>query len=163
MCTGLICAKLKWKKVCRPDGSSSKRECAGCEGSRVILPALFLTLDEYSSWSVGRVVPMIRSAVRTTLRSLLMSDLVVYWCHTDFWETSAVKFMLIFCISSQITLMFAHIQTLHVAMHSLCSLCSLLTKFLLNGKNSMNMLQAISFYVLQKQDSHSGLQWHRDE
>ncbi len=50
--------------------------CAGCEGSRVILPALLLTLDEYSSWRVGRVVPMIRSAVRTTLRSLLRSDLV---------------------------------------------------------------------------------------
>ncbi len=24
-------------------------ECAGCEGSRVIFPALLLTLDEYSS------------------------------------------------------------------------------------------------------------------
>jgi len=35
-----------------------------------------LTLDEYSSWRVGRVVPMIRSAVRTTLHSLLWSDLV---------------------------------------------------------------------------------------
>ncbi len=42
----------------------------------MILPALLLTLDKHSSWSVGRVVPMIRSAVRTTLRSLLMSDLV---------------------------------------------------------------------------------------
>ncbi len=42
----------------------------------MILPALLLTLDEYSSWRVGRVVPMIRSAVRTTLRSLLRSDLV---------------------------------------------------------------------------------------
>ncbi len=57
-------------------GNSSKRECTGCEGSRVILPALFLTLDKYSSWRVGRVVPMNRSAVRTTLRSLLRSDLV---------------------------------------------------------------------------------------
>ncbi len=56
--------------------SSGKRECAGCEGSRVILPALLLTLDKYSSWRVGRVVPTIRSAVRTTLRSLLRSDLV---------------------------------------------------------------------------------------
>ncbi len=60
----------------RPDGNSSKRECAGCEGSRVILPALLLTLDEYSSWRVGMVVPMIRSAGRTTLCSLLRSDLV---------------------------------------------------------------------------------------
>ncbi len=42
----------------------------------MILPALLLTLDEYSSWRVGRVVPMIRSAVRTTLCSLLRSDLV---------------------------------------------------------------------------------------
>ncbi len=42
----------------------------------MILPALLLTLDKYSSWRVGRVVPMIRSAVRTTLRSLLRSDLV---------------------------------------------------------------------------------------
>ncbi len=59
----------------RPDGNSSKRECAGCEGSRVILIALLLTLDKYSSWR-GGVVPMICSAVRTTLRSLLRSDLV---------------------------------------------------------------------------------------
>ncbi len=42
----------------------------------MILPALLLTLDEYSSWRVGRVVPMIRSAVQTTIRSLLRSDLV---------------------------------------------------------------------------------------
>ncbi len=42
----------------------------------MILPVLLLTLDKYSSWRVGRVVPMIRSAVRTTLRSLLRSNLV---------------------------------------------------------------------------------------
>ncbi len=42
----------------------------------MIFPALFLTLDKYSSWRVGRVAQMIRSAVRTTLRSLLRSDLV---------------------------------------------------------------------------------------
>ncbi len=42
----------------------------------MILPARLLTLDKYSSWRLGRVVPMIRSAVRTTLRSLLRSDLV---------------------------------------------------------------------------------------
>ncbi len=42
----------------------------------MILPALFLTLDEYSSWKLGKVVPMIRSAVRTTLHSLLWSDFV---------------------------------------------------------------------------------------
>ncbi len=42
----------------------------------MIMTALLLTLDKYSSWRVGRVVPMIRSAVRSTLRSLLWSDLV---------------------------------------------------------------------------------------
>ncbi len=42
----------------------------------MIFPALLLTLDKYSSWRVGRVVPMIRSAIRTTLSSLLRSDLV---------------------------------------------------------------------------------------
>ncbi len=52
------------------------KECAGCEGSRVIMPALLLTLDEYSSWREGRVVPVIRSAVHTILCSLLRSDLV---------------------------------------------------------------------------------------
>ncbi len=49
----------------------------------MILPVLLLTLDEYSSWRVGRVVPMIRSAVRTTLRSLLRSDLVAELNQTD--------------------------------------------------------------------------------
>ncbi len=42
----------------------------------MILSAPLLTLDEYSSWRLGRVLPMIRSAVRTTLRSLLRLDLV---------------------------------------------------------------------------------------
>ncbi len=42
----------------------------------MILPVLFLTLDKYSSWRLGRLVPMIRSAVRTTLCSLLWSDWV---------------------------------------------------------------------------------------
>ncbi len=42
----------------------------------MILPALLLTLDKNSSWRAVRVVPMIRSAVRTTIRSLLWSDLV---------------------------------------------------------------------------------------
>ncbi len=43
--------------------TSSKRECVGYEGSRVVLLDLLLTLDKYSSWRVGRVVPMICSAV----------------------------------------------------------------------------------------------------
>ncbi len=42
----------------------------------MIFPAFLLSLDEFSSWRVRRVVPMIRSAVRTTLQSLLRSDLV---------------------------------------------------------------------------------------
>ncbi len=66
----------------RPDGNSSKRECAGCEGSRVILQALLqallLTLDEYSSWRVGRVVPMIllKSTIISTVFSVLSSRLL---------------------------------------------------------------------------------------
>ncbi len=54
-----------------------------CDGSRVILSALLLTLDEYSSWRVWRVVPMISSAVRTTLRNLLRSDLVAELNQTE--------------------------------------------------------------------------------
>ncbi len=42
----------------------------------MILPDLLLTLDKYRSWRVGMVVPMIRSAVRTTFHCLLRSDLV---------------------------------------------------------------------------------------
>ncbi len=43
----------------------------------MISPTLLVTLDKYSYWRVGRVVPLIRSAVRTTLHSLLLrSDLV---------------------------------------------------------------------------------------
>ncbi len=42
----------------------------------MILQALLLTLDKYSSWRVRRVVPMFRSAVCITLCSLLSSDLV---------------------------------------------------------------------------------------
>ncbi len=44
----------------------------------MILPALLLTLDKYSSWRVERGIPMIRSSVRSPdyPRSLLRSDLV---------------------------------------------------------------------------------------
>ncbi len=45
-------------------------------GPEGFLPALLLTLDEYRSWRLGRVVPMIHSTVRTTLHILLSSDLV---------------------------------------------------------------------------------------
>ncbi len=41
----------------------------------MIFPALLLNLDKYSSWRVGRVVPMIRSAVCSLLRSYLVAEL----------------------------------------------------------------------------------------
>ncbi len=75
---------FRCSELCSVDQAVAvQRECAGFEGSGVILPALLLTLDKYSSWRVGRVVPMIRSAVRTTLRSLLRSDLVAELNQTD--------------------------------------------------------------------------------
>ncbi len=67
------CAWLSWYF---PGIKSSKRGWLGCEGSRVIFWALFLTLDVYSSWRVGRRAPIILSAVRTVLCSLMMSDFV---------------------------------------------------------------------------------------
>ncbi len=70
-------------ELCSIDQNSSKRECAGREGSRVILSALLLTLDEYSSWRVWRVVPMIRPAVRTTLRKSSVGS----WAEPDnYWS-----------------------------------------------------------------------------
>ncbi len=42
----------------------------------MIFPGLLLNLDKYSSLRERRAVPMIRSVVRTTVRSLLWSDLV---------------------------------------------------------------------------------------
>ncbi len=63
----------------RPDGNSSKRECAGCEGSRVILPVFLFTLGENSSWRVGRVVPMIRSAVRTISSVVFWGQIWLSW------------------------------------------------------------------------------------
>jgi len=42
----------------------------------MILPALFLTLEEHRSWRVGRGTPIILSVFRTVRCSLLMSDLV---------------------------------------------------------------------------------------
>ncbi len=48
----------------------------------MVLPSLLLTLDKYSSWRVGMVVPMIRSVIRTTLCSLLRSDFVAELNHT---------------------------------------------------------------------------------
>ncbi len=41
----------------------------------MILPALLLTLDKYSSWRLGRVVPMIRSAIRSATVELFQQVL----------------------------------------------------------------------------------------
>ncbi len=41
----------------------------------MILPALLLTLDKYSSWRLGRVVPMIRSAIRSATVELFQQHL----------------------------------------------------------------------------------------
>ncbi len=59
----------------------------------MIFPTLLVTLDKYSSWRVGRVVPMIRSAVRTSLHSLLRSDLVAELNQTviDVQRTDSMK------------------------------------------------------------------------
>ncbi len=63
----------------------------------VIFPALLLTPDKYSSWRVGRVVPMIHSAVQTTLHSLLRSRFVSwaepdsYWCAEDGFNDGRVE------------------------------------------------------------------------
>ncbi len=47
----------------------------------MILPAPLLTLDEYSSWRLFGGGAQGDSAVRTTLRSLLRSDLVAELNH----------------------------------------------------------------------------------
>ncbi len=57
----------------------------------MILPTLLLTLDKYSSGRVGRVGPMIRLAVRTTIHSLLWSDLVAELNQTVINVQSQVK------------------------------------------------------------------------
>src|SRR4029434_3837191 len=46
------------------------------EGSEVILPARFLTLEVKRSWMVGRLAPMIFSAALTVRWSLFLSSLV---------------------------------------------------------------------------------------
>ncbi len=56
---------MRWIAWGKKDSKSSERDCAGCEGSRVISPALLLTLDE-CSWRVWIVL----------VHSLLRSDLV---------------------------------------------------------------------------------------
>src|SRR4029434_4885796 len=53
-----------------PEGRCLNRLCPGCEGSAVIFPARFLTLEVYRSWMVGRLAPMIFSADLTVRWSL---------------------------------------------------------------------------------------------
>ncbi len=57
------------------------------------LPALLLTMDKCSSWRLGRVVPMILLAVRTTRHSLLRSDLVAdsHWSTEDGFNDGRVE------------------------------------------------------------------------
>src|SRR4029434_3886153 len=56
-----------------PAGRSLNSLCPGCEGSEVIFPARFLTLDVYRSWMVGRSAPIIFSADLTVRWSLFRS------------------------------------------------------------------------------------------
>src|SRR4029434_4640583 len=59
-----------------PEGRSLNRLCPGCEGSAVIFPARFLTLEVYRSWMVGRSAPIILSADLTVRFNLFLSSLV---------------------------------------------------------------------------------------
>ncbi len=58
----MIVLEMKCPQLSKPEASGVRSD--------------FASLDKYSSWRVESVVPMLRSAVRTTLRSLLRSDLV---------------------------------------------------------------------------------------
>src|SRR4029434_608436 len=73
-----FCVWRFWRTViCRVyQGRSLKSLCPGCEGSAVIFPARFLTLEVYRSWMVGRLAPMIFSADLTVRWSLFLSSLV---------------------------------------------------------------------------------------
>ncbi len=55
--------------------NSSKREYAGCEGSRVILPAFLLSLDKYNSLS------RTRAASAEALGTPLCSHALTYMCN----------------------------------------------------------------------------------
>src|SRR4029434_3283657 len=59
-----------------PEGRSLNNLCPGCEGSAMIFPARFLTLEVYRSWMVGRLAPMIFSADLTERWSCFLSSLV---------------------------------------------------------------------------------------
>ncbi len=78
---------------------SSKRECAGCEGSRVILPALLLTLNEYSSWSVC-VCVCVRGGYRggVCLSKVINTEIsreMCYVCHINMYYHKMLYFICI--------------------------------------------------------------------
>lgn len=58
----------------------------------MILSALLCTLNEYSSWRVGRGVPMILPAVWTICCSLLRPDLVAEPNQTDSYRSAKDRF-----------------------------------------------------------------------
>src|SRR4029434_1518948 len=72
-----FCVWRFWRRViCSVFGRSLNNLCPGCEGSAVIFPVRFLTLEVYRSWMVGRLAPMIFSADLTDCCSLFLSSLV---------------------------------------------------------------------------------------
>ncbi len=90
-----FCVWSFWcSELCSVDQMAIVQRGAGCEGSRGILPALLLTLDKYSSWRVGRVVPMIRSAVRlksSEVRFGSWAEPDSYWCAEDWFNDGRVE------------------------------------------------------------------------
>src|SRR4029434_8413531 len=72
-----VCVWRFWRTViCLPEGRSLNNLCPGCEGSAVIFPARFLTLEVYRSWMVGRLAQMSFSEDLTDRWSLFLSSLV---------------------------------------------------------------------------------------
>src|SRR4029434_2476044 len=78
-----FCVWRFWRTVICPadserlsEGRSLNSLCPGCEGSAVIFPARFLTLEVYRSWMVGRLALMIFSADLIVRWSLFLSSLV---------------------------------------------------------------------------------------
>ncbi len=77
---------------------SSKRECAGCEGSRVILPALLLTLNEYSSWSVCVCVCVCVWGGGGCLSKVINTEIsreMCYVCHINMYYHKMLYFICI--------------------------------------------------------------------
>ncbi len=72
LCLVVLVLRALWR---RSDGNGSNRECAGCEGPEWFYQ-LFFSLWMSTVLGEWGGLPMIHSSVRTTLRSLLRSDLV---------------------------------------------------------------------------------------